>query len=329
MNAKSAPVLAVAQASKPVEQENSARSVRLFLYSNDKYTPKATLKPFPKSFTGGLRVGFADIDGDFKSELVVGTGPGGSIGPIVKIYSFDNSTAAINKTSIQTLKPFSNSYNGGVNIASGYFTPDFRQELVFGGAKRSSEVEVFNIGTQSTIFDFDAFDSSLKGGVNVAAGDLNGDGFAEIVVGAGAGGGPHVKVYNGTTGSQLTSAIGGFLAYDSTFNKGVNVAVGDVNGDGRADIITSQGKGGTPQVKVFSGVDGSLSRSFFAYPQSFKGGVNVATGDVNGDGFSDIIVAPASGKQTVNLIDSKTETQVDSFYPFGRGWTGGVIVYQF
>jgi hypothetical protein len=61
--------------------------------------------------------------------------------------------------------------------------------------------------------------------------------MADVTTGARAGGGPHVKVFHGATGGELRS----FFASDSKYRGGVNVAVGDVNGDGRADIVTGAG----------------------------------------------------------------------------------------
>src|SRR5207244_10207544 len=103
---------------------------------------------------------------------------------------------------------------------------------------------------------------------------------AIVAVAAGAGDSPQVKVFDGTSSTPRLT----IMAYDPSFHGGVRVAVGDVNGDGVPDIITGAGPGGGPQVKVFSGVDGKLLDSFFAYAPTFTGGVFVAAGDVNGDG---------------------------------------------
>ena len=49
------------------------------------------------------------------------------------------------------------------------------------------------------IRNFFAYDPSFLGGVFVGAGDYNQDGKADILTGAGAGGGPHVEVFSGAT----------------------------------------------------------------------------------------------------------------------------------
>src|SRR5262249_41587799 len=116
------------------------------------------------------------------------------------------------------------------------------------------DVRVFDEATRTLKFDFFAYDASFVGGVRVAVGDVNRDGVPDIIPGAGPGGGPHVKVFDGRTGAVLYS----FFAYAPVFAGGVFVAAGDYNGDGFADIVTGAGAGGGPHVEVFSGRTGGL-----------------------------------------------------------------------
>lgn len=126
------------------------------------------------------------------------------------------------------------------------------------------------------------------GGANVATGNLDGDSGIEYVTGAGPGGSPLVKVLekDGKVNKE-------FLAYDVSFTGGVDVAVGDINDDGKAEIITATGPGGGPHVKVFK-PDGTLVKEFMAYAPNFYGGVRVSTSDIDSDDNWEIVTAPAS-----------------------------------
>jgi hypothetical protein len=191
------------------------------------------------------------------------------------------------------------------------------------GAGGGPHVRVFNPMSDSPFFAFDAFAPSFQGGVRVAQGDVNGDGVVDLITAAGAGGGPHVKVFDGNGGDLLMS----FFAFDPGFQGGVFVAAGDVNGDGRAEIITAAGAGGGPHVKIFDGATGAPTRDFAAFAESFQGGVTVAAGDVNGDGRPDIIAGagPGGGPQ-VRVFDGRTGSQIKSFFAEPAGFTGGVFV---
>jgi hypothetical protein len=163
--------------------------------------------------------------------------------------------------------------------------------------------------------------SGFNGGVRVATGDVNADGRADLITGAGPGGGPHVKVIDGRTGAALHD----FFAFDPSFKGGVAVAAGDLDGDGRADLVTGAGPGGGPHVKVFSGADGSVRDSFFAFDAAFMGGVNVAVGDYGGDGVVDLIAGAGSGGgPRVRVFDGRTQAVRADFLAFDESFKGGV-----
>lgn len=159
-----------------------------------------------------------------------------------------------------------------------------------------------------------------------------------LAVGAGAGGAPQVNVYNGVTNAHLQQ----FNAFDAGFMGGVNVAIGDVNNDGISDIVCAAGPGGGPQVRAISGKDFSNLYLFFAFDAGFTGGVNIAAGDINSDGFDDLICAAgAGGGPTINTFQTSsihhgamaeaspstmTVSFVSSFSAFAPGFTGGVRV---
>lgn len=110
-----------------------------------------------------------------------------------------------------------------------------------------------------------------------------------MVTGAGLGGGPHIRGFDKYGRLTTTS----FMAYHPDFRGGVNVATGDINGDGKDEIIAGAGPGGGPHVRVFSSKGKYLGWHAFPFHPAFRGGVNVAAGDVDSDGKAEIGVCQA------------------------------------
>jgi hypothetical protein len=155
----------------------------------------------------------------------------------------------------------------------------------------------------------------------VAQGDFTGDGVDEVVTAAGPGGGPHIRVWDGATGTLLNE----FFAYEAAFTGGVNVAVGDVNNDGLLDIVTGPDFGGGPLVRVFTRAGAPLG-GFYAYDQSFRGGVTVAAGNVSGDGAAEIVTgAGRTGGSHVKVFSGFAGSVASQFIAFD-GFFGGVNV---
>ena len=203
------------------------------VYDTDTREELGRVRPFERSFLGGVKVAVADVTGDGVPDLVAAAGYGG--GPLVVVY--DGRTGA----EASRFFAFESGQRGGVNIAAGDTDGDGRAEIVAGAAAGGGpRVRVFRADGSPTL-DFFAFDADLRTGVTVAA---VGDGIA---TGAGVGGGPVVNLFDGHTGQERAAAF----VYDPSFRGGVTLAGGDLDGDGRPELVTAPGPGGSPHIRVF------------------------------------------------------------------------------
>jgi hypothetical protein len=206
-------------------------------------------------------------------------------------------------------------------------------------------VKVVDAETGTLITSFQAYESTYRGGVRVAVGDINGDGIPEIITAPGRNHTPLVEVWsivNATAVTPPTAPIESLLAYNAPFRGGVNLAVGDVNGDGLNDLITAPDRGkvvihtylnqsATAPTMPF---DNNHLNVFVAFGVNFQGGATVAAGDVLGDARAEIIVGSGPGmRDVVRIFDGATTGPLNAqasflagFFPFPIGNRGGVNV---
>ena len=192
----------------------------------------------------GVRVACGDPDGDGVDEIITGAGPGAVYGPHVRGFEPDGTPLpGLSVLAYGTLKY-------GVNVTCGDLDGDGRDEIITGagpGAVFGPHVRAFRYHqsavTPLTGVSFFAY-GTLRWGVNVVCGDLDGDGIDEIVTGAGPGieFGPHVRGWNVDGGAATPMPGVSFMAYGSE-HYGVNVACGDLDGDGLDEILTAPGPG--------------------------------------------------------------------------------------
>lgn len=302
-------------------------------------------------FASGERVASADFNGDGIADLVVGTAPnltpaelaavgGDPQGPMI-VAVYDGSTLQ----RVAEFQPFEDSFTGGVFVAAGDVNgdgiPDIAVSADVGGGPR---VRIF-LGTPSGEFtvgaDFNAIDDPrFRGGTRITIGDVNGDGFGDLIVVAGPGGGPRVAIFDGRTLSGAVDPsrlVKDFFAFDPNLTDGAYAASGDVNGDNFDDLVFGAGSGGSPRVVVFDGqalfTTNTLNplASFFTGDESSTAGVRVATQDVNFDGLADVITG--AGKGAGSLVQTylapglslSTDSPFEVRDPF-PGLVGGVYV---
>ncbi|MCX6739811.1 MAG: putative glycoside hydrolase [Candidatus Parcubacteria bacterium] len=230
---------------------------------------------YDKQYKGNYMIAKKDINKDGKFETIVANG-----GKIT-IYNEDN-------TSLTAFYPYGDKYNKGLNFSLSDFENDGYVEIITGTGKGYAPlVKVFNSNGEEQGTGFYAYAKSYLGGVNVAVCSTQGNGNKEIVTGTGFMGGSQVRIFD-KNGKVLS---GGFFAYGKTFRGGVNVACGDIDGNGKDEIVTGAGYGGSSHVRIFNSKFEALSPGFFAFGKDSKTGVRVFLSDIDNNGIQEILTA--------------------------------------
>jgi cyclophilin family peptidyl-prolyl cis-trans isomerase len=152
---------------------------------------------FGGTFTGGVRIAVADVTGDGQEDIVAVAGHGGSA--IVQVV--DGGSGNI----VFTRMMFESTFRGGLTVdAADVAGKGYAQIIVGAGRTGGPRVTVWDVKTNSQVFNYFAYDSSLRGGVTVDAADIRGNGFFLIVTGAGQGAGPIVSFWDGFKAATST-----------------------------------------------------------------------------------------------------------------------------
>ena len=268
---------------------------------------------YDSGFRGGVFVAAANLAGDDGvDEIVTGADAGG--GPHVRVFG---------KPGVVRLgfMAYPTGFRGGVRVASGDVDGDgFNDIITAPGPGGGPHVKVFDRSGKFTGVEFMAFPEQFRGGAYVTVGQWDEDAPAEIIVGAGEGGGPHIKAFDVSCSGDSCAAQpadAGIFAYDAAFRGGVRV------GSSGVGTWTAPGPGGGPHVRYFGRQGKDFGDSFMAYDPSFRGGVYV------GPSWSMVTTGPdLGGGPHVREVRGVRDGNVTShdFLAFEEMFTGGVRV---
>jgi hypothetical protein len=264
--------------------------VRVYSGANFPVSPDSSLfasgYAFGTAFTSGVFISVGDLNVDGVPDVVVTPDQGG--GPRVRIVSGKDRTILADFFGIDDIN-----FRGGARTAVGDLNGDGNPDLVvaagFGGGPR---VAIFDgrtirpgVTPTKLLNDFFLFEPELRNGAYVAVGDIDGDGFGDLIGGAGPGGGPRILGISGLALTQqggIFTVLTNFFAGDVNNRGGVPVAVKDIDGDTRADIIAGAGAGAQSVVTTYLGssitqpnATPPAYQQYLVFDSNFLGGVYV------------------------------------------------------
>jgi uncharacterized repeat protein (TIGR01451 family) len=304
----------------------------------------ANFLAYAGNFRGGVRVAVGDVNGDGTADIITAAGPG----PRQLVHVVDGTQLSLlgggRVPASALLRSFfvtSAKFKGGLFVAAGDVSGDGPDDIVIGMGSGAPRVLVFDGDTGARLANFKAYANTAKSGVTVAAGDVNGDLHADIIV-APQRGAQRVLVADGTLlpggGGRITNAslLGSFFPLAPGFTGGFSVAAGDVNGDLRADVIVAPTSGAAPFVKVVDAArlnqvspngrirNTALLANELVFAQSFRGGVQVGSIEFDLDGLAEVLVGTGPNQRALRAVDVlRHAVELSRNLPFRGGSVGG------
>lgn len=302
-----------------------APQVRMF---DNEGTVQGQFYAYDENLRGEFNVLTADITGDGNKEII--TFPGEGFPSHIRVFDNDG-------TFIDHFFAYQEEFLGGVIVKAADIDGDGAADLVVQpdkGGGPNIRVFTYNDATEGLeLLSWEiVYQDTFRGEIGMTVSDVDGDGKAEIVTSPLTQGGANVRMYTYNTTTQSLELVDWFIAFHELFRGGADVAVGNVTGDSTKEIVVTPASDAGPHVRVYeyrsdTGTFNLLTQ-FWAYAETYRGGVKVKIADVNNDGVSEIITTPTKGGPHVRVFSHNSSTGIfdllDDMMVYPDNFRGGV-----
>ena len=301
----------------------ASSTVSILLGSGDgTFTVATTLSSSSGGFNGPVDVAVGDFDGDGNLDLAVANYANNSVS--IMLGNGEGTFTAASGS------PYTTGFSGPRSVAVGDFNGDGLPDLAVANFNNSTVTVLLNNVSDPGTF-VEAPGSPFGGAEifaprSVAVGDFNGDGWPDLAVanyGTGTGTGTVTVLLNKANGAG-TFAATTYNPY-AAGSAPTYVAVGDFNGDGKPDLVVTNGGSNNMSVllNIYSGTgtDPFATSASSTFPTYETGSTPwaVAIGDLNGDGNADLAVANCSSSSPNNCYATTVTGTVSVLLGNGAG----------
>jgi hypothetical protein len=303
-----------AAASDPPLAPEQTRQAEVRLWSFD-FKTRTAFSALPISAKGGGTLASGDVDGDGVEDIIVGAGPGAE--PYVNIFNGDG-------TKRGAFLAYEKTFRGGVHVAVGDTDRDGKGEIIVApGAGREPSVKLFH-EDGALVREVNAYSTSFRGGVHVAALDMNADGTSEIVTSPGPSGGPHVRIWNG----DLTNLGMDFFAFDASMRDGITIA--SIRMKTGPMLIVAPESWSPPLVRRYTFTPTpTLIKEFYAFDPESRNGLVLGAVDIDGDGTEEILAARNGGTIPEVRIFDAYGTKTGAYLLHDPTYRGGLSLASY
>ena len=186
-----------------------------------------------------------------------------------------------------TVYPYTVSYMGQLRLTIADINADGKKEIIVAPNNGQKQpIKIYSLNGDQMGVNWYPFGNKYNGGYSIGVGDIDGSGKQKIVVGSGVGVKAELTIFS--TDLKKIKAI---PVFDKRFKGGVLLGMGDINKDGKSEMVIAPQTGRVPSIQVLNGLGKQVYKEFKPFSKFVTTPIDLLqVGDIDGDGLREILV---------------------------------------